>query len=48
MDEIDLISQETMANKLKLGYIEICKAYDKSDHPGHGVLQISAQPDSDL
>ena len=30
MDEIDLISQETMANKLKLGYIEICKAYDKS------------------
>ena len=30
MEEIDLISQETMANKLKLGYIEICKAYDKS------------------
>ena len=30
MEEIDLISEETMSNKLKLGYIEICKAYDKS------------------
>ena len=30
MEEIDLISEETMTNKLKLGYIEICKAYDKS------------------
>lgn len=30
MEEIELISEETMTNKLKLGYIEICKAYDKS------------------
>lgn len=30
MEEIDLISEETMSNRLKLGYIEICKAYDKS------------------
>ena len=30
MEEIDLISQETMTSKLKLSYIEICKAYDKS------------------
>ena len=29
MEEIDLITEETMS-KLKLGYIEICKAYDKS------------------
>ena len=29
LEEIDLISEETMTNKLKLGYIEICKAYDK-------------------
>ena len=30
MEEIDSISQETMTSKLKLSYIEICKAYDKS------------------
>lgn len=30
MEEIESISQETMTDKLKLSYIEICKAYDKS------------------
>ena len=30
MEEIESISKETMNNKLKLSYIEICKVYDKS------------------
>ena len=30
MEEIESISKETMNNKLKLSYIDICKVYDKS------------------
>ena len=44
MEEIESISKETMNNKLKLSYIEICKVYDKSSE----VIKVTNKCKIDL